>query len=377
MADYVGANLFNQDEIEDIANRMKNLSDYMQSRGGEFMVYVSPNKSRIYPEYMSEIYGEISSSNMAMQLQDYFQKQMASVKYMYHPEDFYKAKRWGYPLYMKGDTHWNGLGAYVAFERIMNTSTEQFTPLDTLEFNTQQRATADLANMLPLRDYNGGAYIEVSNYKPEIQLEDVKMVNNGNSLWRIHSNNNNGKKLLIYGDSFTPSLKNYLAKEYEETVIVNRWYKDMNQQLIDEENPDTVLIHRVERGVAGFPVELATWGVPAEKLLTTNGQGVTMLLAKDNTGKVEVSCEYGLAPYINWYNGVDTNFVLYAKDRMGEYKLWQQSLQEGQRYTMGTAIDTSSFTGDVSFYFEQEFLNGEPTTWIKDVTINDLRFIMQ
>lgn len=147
------------------ARQIRELQVELQNRGVPLVVLITPNKASIYPEDIPE--GFCGSPKAASRDYDNFMSEFAtqSVRYVDGRAITLAAKAAGaVPLFCRGGTHWNGLGAYYTArqltERIAELTGRSVGPLSlqrlTVDHDPREsdRDLAALLNLaLPPYDY--------------------------------------------------------------------------------------------------------------------------------------------------------------------------------------------------------------------------------
>lgn len=111
--DYSKNNLYTNVELERIKNDVLKTANYFEDQGIEFVMFIGPNKSSIYGDYMPKRYETNSEPSRTEQLVEYLEEN-TDVKIIF-PKDELLVARENYPnlvLYQKLDTHWNYMGGY-------------------------------------------------------------------------------------------------------------------------------------------------------------------------------------------------------------------------------------------------------------------------
>lgn len=104
-------------EIEEIAASLAALDDYAAEHGARFLFVVAPNKNSVYREYMPARYWQNLRDSDLDRLYAYLGMH-TDVEYLDLRPALTDAKQEGTLLYHKRDSHWNGLGAHVAFSAV-------------------------------------------------------------------------------------------------------------------------------------------------------------------------------------------------------------------------------------------------------------------
>jgi hypothetical protein len=160
-------------------------------------------------------------------------------------------------LYAPTDTHWTGLGAYIAYSTMLNTIKLDFPAarllkpaeitLDTA-FNTQ----GDLSKMLfrPKTDtlvFLNPAITNTTKLHQKIRPPKTRNQNFIEVYEQRHSSNANGLKAMIYRDSFFVQLATCTNESFGETILL--WDFRLDTSAIKNEKPDIVILECAERMV--------------------------------------------------------------------------------------------------------------------------------
>lgn len=111
--DYMGTNPMTDEEIEAAADALAAMADYAAGQGAQFLFAAAPNKNTVYGEYMPARYlaatGERDLDRLHAALD------ARGVPYVDLRPLFAEDG-----LYHKRDTHWNGEGARLAYDAMMD-----------------------------------------------------------------------------------------------------------------------------------------------------------------------------------------------------------------------------------------------------------------
>ena len=252
IGDYMGTNLFTQEELQKIAENFTAAQEELAGRGCNFVVYFAPNKERVYSEYMPSMYGEASQDNRMNQLIQYLKENTdLTVVCAYDDLMAFREENPDTDIYYKYDTHWNNLGAYIGANGLVETLGYDFVPLDevTIE-NIDYTESYDLARLIHLgKTLTDCPYYMLTNYTSHpmtlVQENDGKV-----SHYTTNDGTAPGGKLFVIGDSFSTIIAPYLACHYQETYTTF-YYNYTHGQLLREE-PTTVVYEAVERYIGNM-----------------------------------------------------------------------------------------------------------------------------
>lgn len=235
-----------------------------------YKVMLAPNKDSIYPEFLPEWAQPAADSATNTLLANIGQGVYVDTR----PALIAAKAQFSEPLYYKTDTHWNSLGAWVAFRAF--TAEVARTELDLRGLSEQQvrvskvneRHGGDLANFLRmtgmLRDSE--VPIAIASKRPieteQFDFETGRLTASGGnpqvaapqhpllvkSKYALYQ-----KRVLWLRDSFGTAISPFMAAAFTETLQLHYGAMDpvLFARLVDTYKPDYVFITVVERGALG------------------------------------------------------------------------------------------------------------------------------
>ncbi len=227
MRDYMGTNCYLPQQLEEVAQNLTKIRDYLeQDLGIRFVVMVCPNKEQVYSEYMPGTVVQIQEESKADQIVAYLQGN-TDLTCVYPLQALLDAKD-EYELYFKTDTHWNQIGSFVGMQAMFEQVYGSCVTPDTVRFTHYEEDFAgDLANIAGIvEEYsidNGYAFDKSS----------------------IDSAQYRDETILIIGDSFSDFLRVIAEGYYTEVYAVRTG--EFTMELLEEYAPDIVVWESVER----------------------------------------------------------------------------------------------------------------------------------
>lgn len=235
---YKGTNIPTERELRAYVARAEKVNAYFKAQGKQFVIFIAPNKEQIYPEYMPRGISVKHAVKREDVIYDYF-KEHSDVTVLYPKAQILDAKK-TYITYYQQDTHWNKYGGWIGANCIFDAL--NVTP-GNVTITQTTHSGGDLANMATLSPSVYTAYDVV--YRTEISIKF-----NVSNLYEseITSSNENGRHLLLLGDSFREAMIEVLAKEFE-TSILNHRDTFTAERTYEEQfaNATTVIFQAVER----------------------------------------------------------------------------------------------------------------------------------
>jgi hypothetical protein len=223
---------------------------FVTCRKGAFVV-IAPNKQSIYPEELRK-----DATYLTSRLDDLLARLSPDARAMVidpRPELRAAKSRHGVPVYRPTDSHWNDLGAFIAYEKIVGVLAKAnlvdrpgLATLEGIEIRAETSAGGDVATRLLYLPWNfpdqnivlrGGQQFPLS-----VATEHDRVV---------ITNSEGRRKLLILADSFAPPLASLLARHFGEVEMLSRptWPATFDGEVIAARNPDVVLFEIAERSV--------------------------------------------------------------------------------------------------------------------------------
>lgn len=250
---------FAENELARCGDAMEAWRKRLEARGCRYLFVVAPNKDTIYPEKMPLGFTRLRPDSRMDQLLNYLQTHTGVTTLDLRPA-LLRAKQQG-TLYLRTDTHWNSMGAFVAQEEIAMSLQPWFPALRprTLEqyiLTPGRRPGGDLARTLGLQDV---LYDNVLRFAPrnpnEVRELTAAPLFEGNAaalepqLVTLAPGATMGRA-VIQRDSFGVPLAQFLAPQFRRSVFIwNSPQKGLDWDVIDREKPKVVIHEVVERAL--------------------------------------------------------------------------------------------------------------------------------
>ena len=241
---FLRENPLTDEELHAIGDALSNLTAYAEAHGARLLFVCAPNKNTVYPEYMPARYRAAASNTMSDldRLYAYLEAE-TEVDYLDLRPVLNGAKD-EHLLYHKRDSHWNGYGAHIAYEAIMehlSLPTPDFSVLPRTEITTHE---GDLDRLLypgtvkyddnTVYNYDG-QYIYTSAFSTEMDMTIT-----------ARSAGEAGH-LLCFRDSFASAMLGDLAISFSQTQLERAIPYRMD--LLETVKANVVIIEIVERNL--------------------------------------------------------------------------------------------------------------------------------
>lgn len=249
---YKGTNLLSEQELALIEQNLTEVRDELADRGIEFVLFIAPNKERIYSSYMPWYYGEPAENYAVQQIVDYLKKN-TDIRVVYPIDELMKAVNYYGDralLYHKTDTHWNELGAYVGTRELLKELGVILPPYDAgnMTVNAYRDESGDLASMLNMSSIlSAGETYGISGYDVHHYINDEW---DYDSVFRYHAEGADPRKIFMKRDSFGAAMAELVGSQFDNSIIVNGSIYD--RDMVAEETPDIYVYEVVERYARGW-----------------------------------------------------------------------------------------------------------------------------
>jgi hypothetical protein len=250
MADVRGHLRLGTEEIRRIGTHLHAIRERLAACERTVLVVVAPNKQSIYPEYLL---GERASPT-STRLDDLLQRLEPSVsKMLIDPRPELRAAKLasGPRLYNKTDTHWNQLGAFHAYrkivqalERVRRVSRPELASLAHYDVLVQRYEGGDLAVRMLFSPWRFPDRDVLLRPRPDVPTVSSALLGDRG---QVLTNPQGTGRLLLEGDSFAPPLADFLGRHFA-TVLVPETGR-FDGEVVARHRPDVVLLEVAERNL--------------------------------------------------------------------------------------------------------------------------------
>ncbi len=246
--DYLGNHRMSERQIYNIVHNLSLVQQYVEQNGSAFVLAVPPNKNTLYGEYMPYYNSYLVDKThnidvLAQKLQEQGVA-YADLLSLFRSEEEV--------LYLKRDSHWNGKGAVMAYNCMMDALGYPHKDYEDSPVTRAKDENGDLNRML----YTFYGEKEL-NYKYDIAQEydyanDVKSVEDVWIETELHAGAGTGNgTLLMFRDSFGNTLIPLIANQFEKAWFTKEVPYGL-ERLMEQHAPDTVIFEKVERNLSEY-----------------------------------------------------------------------------------------------------------------------------
>lgn len=245
-SDFLKTNLFSDEELENLKSRIQNAAAFCELNNIKFLFVIGPNKHSVYSEFYP--FARPEGKTRADQITQVFDE--LKVPYVF-PRDYLlslKTKE-KVPLYYETDTHWNPLGAYHAFEKILPIIKSDFPKVQfpQIEYKTTWKIEETSHDILPMLGIEKAKTTEVHVLPADGNQNYTYLQNEGVQGVHTISQDKNLPRALIFRDSFFGALEPFTSPLFSEAEYIWKTFGDEDKARVLEFKPDIIIFEAVER----------------------------------------------------------------------------------------------------------------------------------
>ena len=249
--DFAGAKALTPAELEAWRLTLQHTHDWLASRGVAFVFVIGPDKHVIYPEFMPEGMRRVGTRYRADQLIAYLRER--STVRVVDPRLPLAAGKAFDRLYHRTDTHWNDLGALIAYQQVIGALGRAggTLPKSRLDFELRRDLVPgkDLARMLGLRSGLPEEALTLVPREPRLaRVLEPADGGIGSQVARVVTERAGAlPRAVLFRDSFMTAMMPFLSEHFSRAVYL--WQPNFDPAVIESEHPDIVIQEWVGRNI--------------------------------------------------------------------------------------------------------------------------------
>ena len=276
---YLGQNRMSERTINNCVHNMKLLQDYVEEQGAKFVLAVPPNKNSLYGDNMPyyDSYKVSDGSDLDILAEKFVD---AGVNYA----DLYALlKSQNDTMYLKRDSHWNNMGALLAYDAILSEADVSHDSYETETFTRKKDYVGDLNSMIyPVSSRpEWDMYLDDDAWTYQYTT-DTKSVEESEIATSCDGADGS---LLMYRDSFGNTLLPYMANAFRTASFSKNIPYNISSDMASNK-PDVVVVEKVERNIGEFASDPAVFQGP--ELDDTQVSSVEKVQIYDGNATVDV-----------------------------------------------------------------------------------------
>ena len=253
---YSNQKLITEADLERIYKKQLGFKNTFAKSGIKYIVGFFPNKHSIYPEKLPfsmklQIQKDTSFASKIVSYFDERNFQIIDVR-----EDLLNGKDQG-QLYLKFDTHWNALGAHVAYQAFFEQTFNEFniSPYDDtyFEIEYEEKRNGDLTSMIGVKKmtsyYDNKPIFKLKNKDLGFEKIATDGFPNATTI-TLNEKCGNTDTVIVFRDSYTSEMVQFLSLHFYKVVYI--WDSKIDMDLVDKCEADIVMSLTVERYLGHF-----------------------------------------------------------------------------------------------------------------------------
>lgn len=245
---YQGTNLFTEADLLAIKNNCIAQRDFLASQGKEFVIFIAPNKERVYYEHLPDRYEKPAEMYRALQVVEYL-RENTDLRVVYPYEELMETKKiLEENIYYKTDSHWNEIGGYVGARALLGELGIEMPEITEkqMKISGKKNRQGDLAKVLGLSKI-------LQPFDVEYQVEGYDTHDVRTIQWDLkdklcyRADGADPRKIYVFRDSFATAIADYVGSQFQESCLKYKLaytYEDFKK-----EDPDIFVVETVERYV--------------------------------------------------------------------------------------------------------------------------------
>lgn len=250
---YVHRTLYTPAELERLTTKLENRQAWLKEQGADYYLTIAPLKATIYPELLPDKYVKLNEQSKLGQLTDHLKKH-STIKVVDLRPVLLKAKELE-KVYYKGDTHWNVLGAYLAYRELAKAMAKDHPeivpiPPECLFVLKRWEEGPDLANLIGLNDIFLKEKYELHPKVPYRAIQITAPPYKVNHFFQFEpgfdrNDSLTGPDLMVFRDSFSGYMRPFLSENFHRSTYL--WTPLFHPEPVEREKPDIVVHELLER----------------------------------------------------------------------------------------------------------------------------------
>lgn len=248
--DSLGVEPFTEEQHANILEKLIKVRNKFTKENRNFVLFIPPNKERVYSEYLPDQYKNITGTSRVEELVKYIRKN-SDINVVYPRKELMDTK----PIcdvYYKSDTHWNMVGGYVGAQALIGALMGSLEPLTFQKIEGKPFVVGgDLQQMARIPDgWINDMYYNIIGLT-DVPVDATYVVNDEekNGLGLIIANANvprDNRKIVMIRDSYVMNMIPEILSYFQQSTLIH-WQKVKSTEKEHFENSDIFVIEYVER----------------------------------------------------------------------------------------------------------------------------------
>lgn len=253
---------FEEEKLAAWAAALEKRRLWLERHGIKYVYMIAPNKSTVYGEYLPDVYTKIRAESGLDDMVSYL-KQHTGVEVVDCRPALLKAKK-GQQVYFRTDTHWNQLGAFLAYQEVVKPVSKWFPNvrpknIEDYRLESKRAPGGDLAGLI------GGTDLMFDDYPallPKVgdRIQIVGINEQSKSPVTVAGSDKTLPRAIFFRDSFFSLVAPFVAGHFSYSRYYWDYWNSTTQmeEIIRTQRPDIVIEEVVERAAKYYMADLVT-----------------------------------------------------------------------------------------------------------------------
>ena len=267
--DFLRTRTYTEDQLEQRKKKLVSVINKVHSVSPDTKVIylMAPNKATVYPEFLPEWVLEKKAEGVKTRLELLTEAMQDTDCTFINLTDYLVSKKTDgefdeYYLYNKTDTHWNELGAYYAYEYLMNEviakdfPAAKAIPLSKFDVYKKEIGGGDMVWGLGISATfcrENSVFVRPKDFEFSSGYNKPFAMNAAND-WTEQKretiiNDSSLPTMVMYRDSFNMNMFNFLSENFSHAHYAAMYGHSVSYKLIEMLKPDYLIIECIERNI--------------------------------------------------------------------------------------------------------------------------------
>jgi len=261
ITDYQNAQPLPAPRLQDIQMALENFQERVEADGGVFLFVIPPDKPTIYPEHVPDTLSRREGPSRLDQLISHLAKNDSAVRVLDLRPALLEAKQ-THQLYFATDSHWNPIGAFFAYQKIIEALQSSFPGLSHHSFSDYKIVTYDPTPLDMPRIIGSTSLVEAPFVLTPIHTSRARIFSvelptqyGPRRMYFSQTDDKSSPTALVFTDSFFIAIRPFISEHFSRAVYINylatpeishlSWYEQFQ--------PDVVIFSLIERNIGAIP----------------------------------------------------------------------------------------------------------------------------
>jgi alginate O-acetyltransferase complex protein AlgJ len=269
----IGARPLSGEELETWERGTAARMTYLQSRGCVLVHLIGPAPQVVHANDLPDQV-EVSGNRPSQQLLKRLATMRPAPEVVYPLSDLLQVRGREDP-FGKTDSHWNDLGAYIAYEAVLSQLGDRLRVRRVQRHEVSFQETCYLGDLgVKVRPQRAAAFLRARVERPRARLVADNRVRNHGRMAIYECEEAPPTRCVVFGDSWAYPMLLYLAESFRRLVFFHR-VNVIDREAIERERPELVLVILTERFCTAVPNDAEA--VPFERVVAAKTRALDLI----------------------------------------------------------------------------------------------------